>query len=80
MVGNISGYIRCVCIAITLVWRTVMGYNLFLPSGTKDYLKEFAAKEKLEIVIRAAPPPFRILAGELPRRRRWRKRFGLIQE
>src|SRR3989344_945122 len=39
-----------------------------------------AAKEKLEIVIRAAPPPFRIFAGGLPRRRRRRNAFGLIQE
>ena len=43
-------------------------------------LQEYAAKEKLEIVSGAAPPPFRIFAGELPRRRRRRKRFGLIQE
>ena len=42
-------------------------------------LKEFAAKEKLEIVSGAASPPFRIFAGGLPRRRRRRKRFGLIQ-
>jgi len=38
------------------------------------------AKEKLEIVIRAAPPPFRIFAGGLPRRLRRRNAFGLIQE
>ncbi len=31
------------------------------------------------VLIRAASPPFRIFAGGLPRRRRWRKRFGLIQ-
>jgi len=31
------------------------------------------------VLIRAAPPPFRIFAGGLPRRRRRRKRFGLIQ-
>ena len=28
----------------------------------------------------AAPPPFRIFAGGLPRRRRRRNAFGLIQE
>jgi len=43
-----------------------------------------AAKEKLEIVIGAALPPFRPpvggFAGGLPRRRRRRKWFGLIQE
>jgi len=46
-----------------------------------------AAKEKLEIVSGAAPPPFRIFAGGLPclagrqaRRRRRRNAFGLIQE
>jgi len=38
-----------------------------------------AAKEKLEIVSGAAPPPFRIFAGGLPRRRRRRNAFGLIQ-
>ena len=43
-------------------------------------LKEFAAKEKLEIVSGAAPPPFRIFAGGFPRRRRRRNAFGLIQE
>ncbi|MBI3572538.1 hypothetical protein HY091_03345 [Candidatus Kaiserbacteria bacterium] len=41
--------------------------------------KEFAAKEKLEIVSGAAPPHFRIFAGGLPRRRRRRNAFGLIQ-
>ena len=37
--------------------------------------------EKLEIVIRAAPPPFRIFAGGPPRPdlASGRKRFGLIQ-
>jgi hypothetical protein len=39
-----------------------------------------AAKEKLEIVSGAAPPPFRIFAGGFPRRRRRRNAFGLIQE
>jgi len=39
-----------------------------------------AAKEKLEIVSGAAPPPFRIFAGGLSRRRRRRNVFGLIQE
>jgi len=39
-----------------------------------------AAKEKLEIVSGAAPPPFRIFAGGFLRRRKRRKRFGLIQE
>ena len=38
------------------------------------------AKEKFEIVIRAAPPPFRIFAGRIPRRRRWRNAFGLSLE
>jgi len=37
-------------------------------------------KEKLEIVIGAAPPPFRIFAGGFPRRRRRRNAFELIQE
>src|SRR3989344_1073564 len=44
-----------------------------------------AAKEKLEIVSGAAPPPFRIFAGGLPRpalfaKRAGRNAFGLIQE
>src|SRR3990172_1276154 len=43
-------------------------------------LQEYAAKEKLEIVSGAAPPPFRIFAGGFPRRRRRRNAFGLIQE
>jgi len=38
------------------------------------------AKEKLEIVSGTAPPPFRIFAGGIPRRRRRRNAFGLIQE
>jgi len=44
-----------------------------------SFVKEFAAKEKLEIVSGAAPPPFRIFAGGLPRRLRRRNAFGLIQ-
>ena len=43
-------------------------------------LKEFAAKEKLEIVSGAAPPPSRIFAGGFPRRRRRRNAFGLSLE
>ena len=39
-----------------------------------------AAKEKLEIVSGAAPPPFRIFAGGIPRRRRRRNAFGLSLE
>ncbi len=39
-----------------------------------------AAKEKLEIVSGAAPPPFRIFAGGFTRRLRRRNAFGLIQE
>ena len=39
-------------------------------------LQEYAAKEKLEIVSSAAPPPFRIFAGGFP----CRNVFGLIQE
>ena len=35
--------------------------------------KNLAAKEKLEIVSGAAPPPFRIFAGRLPRRLRRRE-------
>ena len=42
--------------------------------------REHAAKEKLEIVSGATLPPFRIFAGGLPRRRRRRNAFGLIQE
>ena len=40
-------------------------------------LQEYAAKEKLEIVSGAAPPPFRIFAGGFPHRRRRRKMFEL---
>jgi len=39
-------------------------------------LQEYAAKEKLEIVSSAAPPPFRIFAGGFFRK----NAFGLIQE
>ena len=39
----------------------------------------FAAKEKLEIVSGAAPPPFGFSAGGSRRRRR-RNGFALIQE
>ena len=39
-----------------------------------------AAKEKLEIVSGAAPPPFPIFSLGIPRRRRRRNAFGLIQE
>jgi len=42
---------------------------------------EFAAKEKLEIVIGAAPPHFqKVFAGGTPRRRRRRNAFGLSLE
>jgi len=40
-------------------------------------LQEYAAKEKLEIVIGAAPPHFQIFAGGFPRRRRRRNAFEL---
>ena len=38
--------------------------------------KFIAAKEKLEIVSGATPPPFRIFAGEIF----WKNAFWLIQE
>jgi len=40
-------------------------------------LQEYAAKEKLEIVIGAAPPHFQIFAGGFPRRLRRRNAFEL---
>jgi len=40
----------------------------------------FAAKEKLEIVIGAAPPHFQNFAGGFPRRLRRRNAFGLSLE
>ena len=44
-------------------------------------LTKFSTKEKLEIVIGAAPPHFQnLFAGGFPRRRRRRNAFGLIQE
>jgi len=43
-------------------------------------LKEFAAKEKLEIVISAAEPRFRNFAGGFPHRLRRRKPSELFQE
>lgn len=42
-------------------------------------LEEYAAKEKLEIVSGAAPPPFGFFAGGSRRLRR-RNGFALIQE
>jgi hypothetical protein len=57
-----------------------LSYNIFA-FGIRFANSELnAAKEKLEIVSGAAPPPFRIFAGGLPRRRRRRNAFGLIQE
>jgi hypothetical protein len=41
--------------------------------------KEFAAKEKFEIVNGVAPPYFRIFAGEIPRHLWWQNALGLIQ-
>ena len=43
-------------------------------------LEFIAAKEKLEIVSGAAPPLFGFFAGGIPRRRRRRNAFGLIQK
>ena len=44
-------------------------------------LQEYAAKEKLEIVIGAASPQILdFFAGGFPRRHRRRNEFGLIQE
>ena len=43
-------------------------------------LKEFAAKEKLEIVSGAAPPRFDLFAGGFPRHLRRRKPFELSSE
>jgi len=48
-------------------------HNLILASRIPGFN---AAKEKLEIVSGAAPPPFRIFAGGLFRK----NAFGLIQE
>jgi len=56
-----------------------LSYNIFA-FGIRFANSELnAAKEKLEIVSSAAPPPFRIFAVAFRRRRR-RNAFGLIQE
>jgi hypothetical protein len=36
----------------------------FLVFALRIFIKEFAAKEKLEIVIGVAPPPFGFFAGD----------------
>jgi len=48
------------------------------PKKNLSSLREISRREK--IVIRAAPPPFRIFAVGLPRRLRRRNAFGLSLE
>lgn len=57
---------------------TIFLYNTFVFASRTLELN--AAKEKLEIVSGAAPPPFRIFAGGIPRRLRWRNAFELSLE
>jgi hypothetical protein len=54
--------------------------KIFLFCFYKIWFEPMFLTGSFAVLIRAAPPPFRILAGGLPRRRRRRKRFGLIQE
>jgi hypothetical protein len=53
--------------------------KIFLFCFYKIWFEPMFLTGSFAVLIRAAPPPFRIFVGELPRRRRRRKRFGLIQ-
>src|SRR3989344_2721718 len=53
--------------------------KIFLFCFYKIWFEPIVFPDSLAVLIRAAPPPFRIFAGGLPRCRRRRKRFGLIQ-
>ena len=46
----------------------------------KTWFEPVVFPGSLAVLIGAAPPPFRIFAGGIPRRRRRRNAFGLIQE
>src|SRR3989344_9214262 len=52
--------------------------KIFLFCFYKIWFEPMFLRGSFAVLIRAAPPPFRIFAGGLPRRRRRRKRFGLI--
>jgi hypothetical protein len=53
--------------------------KIFLFCFYKIWFETMFLTGSFAVLIRAAPPPFRIFAGGFPRRRRRRKRFGLIQ-
>ena len=53
--------------------------KIFLFCFYKIWFKPMFLTGSFAVLIRAAPPPFRIFAVGFPRRRRRRKRFGLIQ-
>ena len=46
----------------------------------KTWFEPIVLPGSLAVLIGTASPHFQDFAGGLPRRRRWRKRFGLIQE
>jgi len=53
--------------------------KIFLFCFYKIWLEPMFLTGSFAVFSGAASPPFRIFAGGLPRRRRRRKRFGLIQ-
>jgi len=53
--------------------------KIFLFCFYKIWFEPMFLTGSFVVLIRAAPPPFRIFAGGLSRRLRRRKRFGLIQ-
>src|SRR3989344_9109843 len=54
--------------------------KIFLFCFYKIWFEPMFLTGSCAVLIRAAPPPFRIFAGGLPRRLRRRNAFGLIQE
>ncbi|MCX6813159.1 MAG: hypothetical protein NTV77_01580 [Candidatus Azambacteria bacterium] len=57
---------------------TIKKFSFLL--SPKTWFEPIVFSGSLAVLIGAAPPPFRIFAGGLPRRLRRRNAFGLIQE
>jgi len=76
--GYFNNLFRKVTNFSNLLYQRIKKFSFLL--SPKTWFEPIVFPGSLAVLIGAAPPHFRIFAGGIPRRRRRRNAFGLIQE